>query len=230
MSRGGAGGDRPKRPGAVITSGWLPENRRVGALPRAKRTEDRRPGPSASGKTPMNRRKSALRRRAAPMQYRGIRGACVVATPNGPRAAQAPAAPAHRQAAPSGHSRGRRLHPSSPAQPPAGPDTRHLRMGRRTPQLDPARSHSGSERASSVARSSNGPVAAASPHATSACRACCTSSPSAAATAPTLGCWVANDLLAVDTRTAARAERRDLTEVIEDRPNAPRPSSPASCP
>ena len=39
------------------------------------------------------------------------------------------------------------------------------------------------------ARSSNGRVAAASPRATSACRACCTRWPSAAGTAPTRGCW-----------------------------------------
>ena len=68
MSRGGAGGDRPKRPGAVIRSGWLPENRRVGAL--SPRKAHRRARPQA--KTPMNRRKSPLRRRAAPFRVSEI--------------------------------------------------------------------------------------------------------------------------------------------------------------
>ena len=111
---------------------------------------------------------------------------------DGPRAAQAPAAPAHRQAAPSGHSRGRRLHPSSPAQPPAGPDPRHLRMGRRTPQLDPARSHRDRKELPLLRVRRTGLSPRLHLHATSACRACCTSSPSAAATAPTLGCWPAS--------------------------------------
>ena len=63
----------------------------------------------------------------------------------------------------------------------------------------------------------------ASPHATSACRVCCTSSPSVAATgsyARLLTRLAKLDLLAIDDWMIAPlrdTERRDLTEVIEDR-------------
>ena len=66
----------------------------------------------------------------------------------------------------------------------------------------------------------------ASPHATSACRVCCTSSPSVAATgsyARLLTRLAKLDLLAIDDWMIAPlrdTERRDLTEVIEDRARA----------
>ena len=62
-----------------------------------------------------------------------------------------------------------------------------------------------------------------SPPATSGCRACCTSSPSVAATAPTLGSSPASPSSTCSPSTTGcsrplrDAERRDLTEVIEDR-------------
>ena len=46
------------------------------------------------------------------------------------------AAPPRGQAALSGDARSRRLHPSPPAQPPAGPHAGRLRVDRRAPQLD----------------------------------------------------------------------------------------------
>ena len=64
MSSRGAGGERPKRPGAAtIRPGCLPEKRRVGAVPAQIDPK----GIVREHKTPMNRRKSALRRRAAPI-------------------------------------------------------------------------------------------------------------------------------------------------------------------
>ena len=78
-------------------------------------------------------------------------------------------------------------------------------------------------RAFSLVHSSNGHAAVASLRATSACRDCCTSWPLAAGTAPTRDCspvWRSSTCSPSTIGMLAPlrdTERRDLTEVIEDR-------------
>ena len=71
MFRGARRRGQTERPGAVIRPGWLPEKRRVGAVRGAvsAQSEPKRDRPRAQ--TPMNRRKSPLRRRAAPVAVGG---------------------------------------------------------------------------------------------------------------------------------------------------------------
>ena len=67
-----------------------------------------------------------------------------------PRTAQTAAASANGQAALPGIARSRRLHPSPPAQPPAGPDAGRLRVDRRAPQFGRHRAVRGREELSRV--------------------------------------------------------------------------------
>ena len=80
--------------------------------PRRPAVEARRDGRRLPAADPDRRgRRPRLRGALRPARRRRV---------DGPRATQAAAAAPHRQAAPSGDARGRRLHPPAAAQPPAG--------------------------------------------------------------------------------------------------------------
>ena len=67
---------------------------------------------------------------AAALSFEERLGLLVDNRVDGPRAAQARPAPPHGQAALPGDARGRRLHPLAPAQSPADPHARRLRVDR----------------------------------------------------------------------------------------------------
>ena len=75
-----------------------------------------------------------LDRRGRRPRFRGALRPAHLRRVDGPRATQAAAAAPHRQTAPSGDARGRRLHPPAAAQPPAGPGPPRLRLDRRAPR------------------------------------------------------------------------------------------------